>query len=188
MTVSVPPTMSLQKAQSKWADLMAVFWVQQYFTLPVIFEHPGMGDEPSHRHQPALTELSGTDHAGKYNSTNPPSCLTENAKKYRPEKILLILKPSQLSSRQWSSTDFQLSHSVWGKCRAHRYLTWAVWRVLCLTTDRLHSVLSLSNRHSICKAYPMHPTCIIINRVLSLPVRPGPITNLLFLSNIRVLL
>jgi hypothetical protein len=31
---------------------MAVFWVQQFFTLPVIFENFRMGDEPPQRRRP----------------------------------------------------------------------------------------------------------------------------------------
>lgn len=37
---------------------MAVFWVQHYYTLPVIFEDLGMGNELPHRRQPQLTEDS----------------------------------------------------------------------------------------------------------------------------------
>ena len=44
--------MRLQKSAESWADLMAVFWVQQFFTLPVIFENTGMGDEPPQRRLP----------------------------------------------------------------------------------------------------------------------------------------
>ena len=36
---------------------MAFFWVQQYYTLPVIFEGLGMGDEPPLRPDPVLTDL-----------------------------------------------------------------------------------------------------------------------------------
>jgi len=35
---------------------MAVFWVQHYYTLPVIFEDLGMGDELPHRQQHQLTD------------------------------------------------------------------------------------------------------------------------------------
>jgi hypothetical protein len=35
---------------------MAVFWVQHYYTLPIIFEDLGMGDEIPHRRKPQLTD------------------------------------------------------------------------------------------------------------------------------------
>jgi hypothetical protein len=44
--------MRLETCTKSWADWMAVFWVQQFFTLPVIFENIGMGDEPPRRRLP----------------------------------------------------------------------------------------------------------------------------------------
>lgn len=35
---------------------MAVFWVQHYYTLPIIFEDLGMGNERPHGRQPQLTD------------------------------------------------------------------------------------------------------------------------------------
>ena len=48
----VPSIMCLKTSARSWADLMAVFWVQQFFTLPVIFENIGMGDVPPERRLP----------------------------------------------------------------------------------------------------------------------------------------
>ncbi len=59
--------MSLEKfITSTWADCMAVFWVQHFFTLPVILENFGMGDEiPQYRRQgPALRELDANEQQG----------------------------------------------------------------------------------------------------------------------------
>jgi hypothetical protein len=44
--------MRLESSPESWADWMAVFWVQQFFTLPVIFENFEMGDEPPQRRRP----------------------------------------------------------------------------------------------------------------------------------------
>ena len=57
-----------EKGASSWADLMAVFWVQQLFTLPVIYEHLGMGDElPYRRQPPLLRQLSNEQLGQSYN-------------------------------------------------------------------------------------------------------------------------
>lgn len=61
--------MSTEKVlTSTWADWMAVFWVQQFFTLPIIFEDFGMGDElPHHRRQvPILKDLDTHEQQGQY--------------------------------------------------------------------------------------------------------------------------
>ena len=43
---------------------MAVFWIQQYYTLPVIFEHLGMGDELPNRRQPQLIDETDEQQRG----------------------------------------------------------------------------------------------------------------------------
>ena len=43
---------------------MAVFWVQQYFTLPVIYEDIGMGDEVPFTQQAQLIEGAGNQPQG----------------------------------------------------------------------------------------------------------------------------
>lgn len=48
---------------------MAVYWVQHYFTLPVIFEDIGMGDEQQNRRLPAL--MLDTDPNQRGTSTWP---------------------------------------------------------------------------------------------------------------------
>jgi hypothetical protein len=45
-----------------WADLMAVFLVQRFYTLPVIVENIGMGNEPPQREVPA----EAIDQPGKF--------------------------------------------------------------------------------------------------------------------------
>jgi hypothetical protein len=45
-----------------WADLMAVFLVLRFYTLPVIVENIGMGNEPPQREVPA----EAVDHPGKF--------------------------------------------------------------------------------------------------------------------------
>ena len=54
-----------ERRAASWADLMAVFWVQQLFTLPVIYEHLGMGDELPHRRQPALLRQLSNEQLGQ---------------------------------------------------------------------------------------------------------------------------
>jgi len=49
---------------AKWPELMAVFWVQHYYTLPIIFEDLGMGNEPPHGRQPQLTDDADDPHRG----------------------------------------------------------------------------------------------------------------------------
>jgi hypothetical protein len=45
-----------------WADLMAVFLVHRFYTLPVIVENIGMGNEPPQREVPA----EAIDQSGKF--------------------------------------------------------------------------------------------------------------------------
>jgi len=45
-----------------WADLMAVFLVQRFYTLPIIVENIGMGNEPPQRELPA----EAVDQLGKF--------------------------------------------------------------------------------------------------------------------------
>ena len=45
-----------------WADLMAVIWVQRCYTLPVIIENIGMGNEPPQPELPA----EAVDQLGKF--------------------------------------------------------------------------------------------------------------------------
>jgi hypothetical protein len=54
--------MGLESSPKSWADWMAVFWVQQFFALPVIFENIGMGDEPPQRRLP----FEAVDQLGKF--------------------------------------------------------------------------------------------------------------------------
>ena len=43
----------MERSAESWADLMAVFLVQRFYTLPVIVENIGMGNEPPQRELPA---------------------------------------------------------------------------------------------------------------------------------------
>jgi hypothetical protein len=45
--------MLLETSTKSWADLMAAFWVQRLYTLPIIIENIGMGNEPPQRGLPA---------------------------------------------------------------------------------------------------------------------------------------
>jgi hypothetical protein len=54
--------MLLERSTESWADLMAVFWVQRFYTLPIIFENIGMGNEPPQRELPA----EAVDQLGKF--------------------------------------------------------------------------------------------------------------------------
>jgi hypothetical protein len=51
-----------ERSTKSWADLMAVFWVQRFYTLPIIIENIGMGNEPSQRELPA----KAVDQLGKF--------------------------------------------------------------------------------------------------------------------------
>ena len=57
--------MLLPKTHATWADLMAVYWVQQFFTLPIIYENSGMGDEYHQARHPALAGPPGTARASQ---------------------------------------------------------------------------------------------------------------------------
>jgi hypothetical protein len=54
--------MLLERSTESWADLMAVFWVQRFYTLPIILENIGMGNEPSQRELPS----KAVDQLGKF--------------------------------------------------------------------------------------------------------------------------
>lgn len=54
--------MYLERSTKSWAKWMAVFWVQQFFALPVIFENSGMGDEPLQRRRP----VEAVDQLGEF--------------------------------------------------------------------------------------------------------------------------
>jgi hypothetical protein len=54
--------MLLERSTESWADLMAVFWVQRFYTLPIILENIGMGNEPSQRELPS----KAVDRLGKF--------------------------------------------------------------------------------------------------------------------------
>jgi hypothetical protein len=52
----------LERSTESWADLMAVFWVQRFYTLPIVIENIGMGNEPPQRELPA----EAVDQLGKF--------------------------------------------------------------------------------------------------------------------------
>lgn len=54
--------MLLERSTESWADLMAVIWVQPFYTLPIIIENIGMGNEPPQRELPA----EAVDQLGKF--------------------------------------------------------------------------------------------------------------------------
>jgi len=54
--------MLLERSTESWADLMAVIWVQRFYTLPVIIENIGMGNEPPRPELPA----EAVDQLGKF--------------------------------------------------------------------------------------------------------------------------
>ena len=54
--------MLLERSTESWADLMAVIWVQRFYTLPIIIENIGMGNEPPQRELPA----EAVDQLGKF--------------------------------------------------------------------------------------------------------------------------
>lgn len=62
----------LERSSPSWADRMAVFWVHPLFTLPVIWEHFGMGDEPPPRRRP----LEAVEQLGKFNGPGRCFCLS----------------------------------------------------------------------------------------------------------------
>lgn len=45
---------------------MAVFWVQHYYTLPIVFEDIGMGDEPPLRQNIPMSSGDGNLQRGVY--------------------------------------------------------------------------------------------------------------------------
>ncbi len=54
--------MLLERSTESWADLMAVFWVQRFYALPIVIENIGMGNEPPQRELPA----EAVDQLGKF--------------------------------------------------------------------------------------------------------------------------
>ena len=54
--------MLLERSTESWADLMAVIWVQWFYTLPIVVENIGMGNEPPQRELPA----EAVDQLGKF--------------------------------------------------------------------------------------------------------------------------
>jgi hypothetical protein len=54
--------MLLERSTESRADLMAVFWVQRFYALPIVIETIGMGNEPPPRELPA----EAVDQLGKF--------------------------------------------------------------------------------------------------------------------------
>jgi hypothetical protein len=54
--------MLLERSTESRADLMAVFWVQRFYALPIVIESIGMGNEPPPRELPA----KAVDQLGKF--------------------------------------------------------------------------------------------------------------------------
>jgi hypothetical protein len=192
----MPSNMCLESSVKSWADWMAIFWVQQFFTLPVIFQNSGMGDEPPQRHQP----FEAVDQLGKFNfQVHMASCRLEQGPLFNAISrgngcacCLLVQSladlptdnwqtqdgtnnlhrktPIQTNSKKWKSITILRNYLAEATLREDRPSIWDIWQTCSLTIDRQTTAFI---QVSLCHQRLLRQHCTSTHKILNLLDRRG---------------